>query len=177
MNKFMRAIPMQHFSALRLLIVMALLFNALPAFSSIALAKIYTKEDNLALNGYDPVAYFTKDEATPGSDQFAIQYNGVVWKFTSAEHQAQFEADPDKYQPQYGGYCAWAAAEKKKLAPGDPNIWKIVEGKLYVNYNKGVQKIWEKDIPRFIARADANWPDLQIRAIEKSNEKSSKQNQ
>lgn len=177
MNEFMRVIPRQGLLALWLLVVIALLVNALPVFISIALAKIYTKEDNLALNGYDPVAYFTKSEATLGSEQFAIQHKGVVWNFTSAEHKAQFEADPDKYEPQYGGYCAWAAADKKKLAPGDPKIWKIVEGKLYVNYNKGVQKIWEKDIPRFITQADANWPDLVKKAIEKSRDKSINQNQ
>lgn len=115
---------------------------------------------NLGAKGYDVVAYQTLGKPTPGSAQFQQAHGGVTWQFANAEHLALFRADPAKYLPQYGGFCAWAVAQGK-LADIDPvNGWKVLDGKLYLNYSAGVQKTWEKDIPGFIDKANANWPRL-----------------
>jgi YHS domain-containing protein len=122
--------------------------------------KIYTGLiSSTAVGGYDPVAYFTNGKPVEGKSEFFSERDGANWYFASAANKATFDADPVKYAPAYGGHCAWAAAEGK-LAKGDPNIWKIVDGRLYLNYSTDVQATWEKDIPGFIVKADANWPTL-----------------
>ncbi len=137
-------------------LVMALALSA-PSF---AVDPIYTGFlSSTALDGYDTVAYFKMGKPVAGSSDHSTEWNGATWHFSSAENLATFQADPEAYAPQYGGYCAWAAAQNK-TAPGDPNAWKIVDGKLYVNVNASIQARWEKDIPGFIAKADANWPGL-----------------
>ena len=128
-----------------------------------ATAQTYTKKDNLALQGYDTVAYFSEDAAIEGTAAFQSDWNGATWQFASAENKAAFDANPQAYAPQYGGYCAWAAA-RNKLAPGDPEYWTVVDDKLYVNYNMSIQRKWEKDIPGFIEKADAKWPTLKEKA-------------
>jgi len=115
--------------------------------------------DDLAVGGYDPVAYFTSGKPVEGSNAFEHRYKNATWRFSTAENLAAFKADPDKYAPQYGGYCAWAAAQGR-TAKGDPKAWKLVNGKLYLNYDASIQKKWEADIPGFIAMADANWPAI-----------------
>ena len=117
---------------------------------------VFTKSGS-AIRGYDPVAYFTLGEPTKGSDQFSTSWNGATFKFSSADHLALFEAEPAKYAPQYGGYCAYAVS-KGSTASTDPDAWTIVDGKLYLNYSKSVQKRWRKDIPGHIKAADNNWP-------------------
>jgi YHS domain-containing protein len=114
-------------------------------------------KSKVALDGYDAVAYFKAGEPTKGSAAHAVTWNGATWHFSTAENKAAFEASPQSFAPQYGGYCAWAVSENY-TAKGDPHAWRIVEGKLYVNYNASVQKTWEKDIPRHVSRADDNWP-------------------
>jgi YHS domain-containing protein len=114
-------------------------------------------KSRLALDGYDAVAYFKTAKPAKGSAQHVVTWNGAAWQFASAENKAAFEASPQAYAPQYGGYCAWAVSEGY-TAKGDPNVWRIVDGKLYVNYNASVQKGWEKDIPGRIAKGDKNWP-------------------
>ncbi|MEM9122316.1 MAG: YHS domain-containing (seleno)protein, partial [Pseudomonadota bacterium] len=106
------------------------------------------------------VAYFTEGKPVKGSDAFTTEYKGVTWRFSSAENLEKFTADPEAFRPQYGGYCAWAVGAKNSLFKGDPNYWKIVDGKLYLNFNEGVQETWEEDIPGFIVKADANWPSV-----------------
>ena len=125
--------------------VAAVFAMAAPAYA--AKDEIYTKRDNLGARGYDVVAYFTAGEPTKGSADFETTYKGATWRFSSQENLDRFTANPGQYAPQYGGYCAWALA-KNQLAPGNPKFWKIVDGKLYLNYSKGVQKKWEKDISR-----------------------------
>ncbi|GGK23498.1 YHS domain-containing (seleno)protein [Salinarimonas ramus] len=121
---------------------------------------VYTgRFSSLALGGYDPVAYFREGRPVEGTRAHETEWNGATWRFASADNLAAFEADPEAYAPQYGGYCAWAAAEGYR-APGDPNFWRIVDGKLYVNYDGNVQRTWEGDVSGFIARADANWPRI-----------------
>lgn len=110
-----------------------------------------------ALGGYDAVAYFTEQKPVKGVSQFVAPYKGAEWRFTSAENRDKFVADPEHFAPQYGGYCAWAVAQGY-TASGDPQRWKIVDNKLYLNYDTEVQKKWEKSIPEFIKAADKNWP-------------------
>lgn len=114
---------------------------------------------DLAVAGYDPVAYFNDGKPVAGSKDFTYEYKGATWRFASAANLAAFKAAPDKYAPQYGGYCAWAVSQGY-TAKGDPKFWKIVDGKLYLNYDAGVQKKWEQDIPGFIGKANGNWPKV-----------------
>lgn len=115
--------------------------------------------DGVAINGYDPVAYFTDSKPVEGSADYTFDYKGATWRFASAAHRDTFAADPVAYAPQYGGYCAFAAA-KGGIATTIPEAWEIVDGKLYLNYNLKVQGFWREDIPGFIAAADANWPAI-----------------
>jgi YHS domain-containing protein len=110
-----------------------------------------------AVSGYDTVAYFTQGRPVKGDSRFATNYMGYEWRFSSEESKKMFLAAPEMYAPQYGGYCAWAVSQGH-TASGDPNFWKIVNGKLYLNYDKDVQKKWDLDIPGFIEKANRNWP-------------------
>ena len=110
-----------------------------------------------AVSGYDPVAYFVVGKPVKGDAKFQAEYGGAVWHFSSAANREAFLAKPERYAPQYGGYCAWAVATGK-TASGDPRYWKIVDGKLYLNYSADIQKTWEADIGGHILRADGNWP-------------------
>lgn len=114
---------------------------------------------NLAVGGYDPVAYFADEAPVKGSKDFSFDYSGAVWRFSSQENLEKFKADPAAYAPQYGGYCAWAVAQGY-TAPGNPENWSVRGGKLYLNYNDKVQADWLKDPDGFIAKADANWPGV-----------------
>jgi YHS domain-containing protein len=113
----------------------------------------------LGAGGYDVVAYFNLGKAVPGNATFHAKYKGAIWHFASAEDKALFEKNPAAYVPQYGGYCAWAVS-RGYTAPGDPEVWRIVNGKLYLNYDTDVQAKWEKNIPGFIAASDRNWPSV-----------------
>lgn len=127
---------------------------ATPAFA--AEPRVFSRR-GAAINGYDPVAYFTDDKPVRGSEDFTSEYDGAVWRFASAESKATFDADPETYAPQYGGYCAWAVANGY-TAKTDPDAWSIEGGKLYLNFSKGVRRRWLKDVPGNIAKGDANWP-------------------
>lgn len=112
-----------------------------------------------ALQGYDPVAYFELNQPTPGSPTVRHEHNGVTFQFRSAESKALFLANPTKYLPQFGGYCAWAVGHNY-TAPADPTAWKIIDGKLYLNYNASVQKKWDAERDQLIPAAEKNWPGL-----------------
>ncbi len=112
-----------------------------------------------AIDGADPVAYFNDGRYVPGSRDFTAEWNGASWRFASAENRAAFLENPESYAPQYGGYCAWAVS-RGYTAKIDPEAWRIVDGKLYLNYSKGVRSKWVRDIPGNIAKADRNWPGL-----------------
>ncbi|KEQ19497.1 hypothetical protein GZ78_06095 [Endozoicomonas numazuensis] len=112
-----------------------------------------------AVSGYDPVAYFTEGKPVKGSDKFTTRYKEATWYFNSAEHKKLFLDNPEKYAPQYGGYCAWAVA-KGDTASADPHQWTIEDGKLYMNYNASIQKEWAKDKVNLIKDADNNWPNV-----------------
>ncbi|MEM1232689.1 MAG: YHS domain-containing (seleno)protein [Pseudomonadota bacterium] len=114
----------------------------------------------LALQGYDPVAYFTEGEPTKGDWTITTIYKDAMYRFASEEHKAAFEADPEAYLPEYGGYCAFGAAMGFKF-DGDPNYWRIVDGELYLNISQDIQERWASDIPGFIELADNNWTDIE----------------
>lgn len=114
---------------------------------------------NVAVGGYDPVAYFNEGRPVPGSRAFTATHQGAQYRFASAANRDAFIAQPGRYAPQYGGYCAWAVSQGY-TALGDPKVWKIVNGKLYLNYNAEVGRRWAQDIPGHIRRADANWPKV-----------------
>lgn len=113
----------------------------------------------VAVGGHDPVAYFQAGRPVEGSAKFAATHAGATWHFSSAANRDAFAAAPDKYAPAFGGYCAWAVS-RGYTAKGDPRHWKIVGGRLYLNYSAGIQKKWAADIPGNIARGNANWPTV-----------------
>ncbi|WP_446751434.1 YHS domain-containing (seleno)protein [Vibrio sp. S9_S30] len=115
---------------------------------------------NKAISGYDAVSYFEASEPQKGSSNHIIEYQGADWYFASKENLEKFIQNPEKYAPQYGGYCAWAIAFKNDTAPSDPLQWTIVDGKLYLNYDADIKSRWEKDIPGFIREGDKNWSTL-----------------
>jgi len=112
-----------------------------------------------ALKGYDAVAYFREGKPVKGKDEFRHDWMGAKWYFASAANRDEFAKGPAQYAPQFGGYCAWAVAHGY-TANIDPEAWRIVDGKLYLNYSKDVQKKWEADVPGFIKQANENWPRL-----------------
>ena len=114
---------------------------------------------DLAIKGYDVVAYAAVGHAAPGRPEFEYRWNGAVWRFASAAHREEFATSPERYAPQFGGYCAYAVS-RGYTADVDPDAWTIVDGKLYLNYSKRVQRLWEQDISGNIAKAAANWPTV-----------------
>jgi YHS domain-containing protein len=113
----------------------------------------------LALDGYDAVAYFTDGRPVEGSKEHSVEWNGATWRFASAAHRDEFQKAPEKYAPQYGGYCAWAVSNGY-AADIDPEAWTIVDGKLYLNYDAKVMAKWKQDVPGNISKANGNWPKL-----------------
>ena len=116
----------------------------------------------LALKGYDPVAYFTESKPVSGRAEFTAQHEGATYRFASAANRDAFAAAPEKYVPQYGGYCAFGVAGGYK-APIQPDAWTVVDGKLYLNYDRSVRSRWSSDIPGYVRKADANWPTVRAK--------------
>ncbi|MEM7025406.1 MAG: YHS domain-containing (seleno)protein [Pseudomonadota bacterium] len=125
----------------------------------------YVDETGYAVSGYDPVAFFSLEQspvgtpqpnAVPGKSSITTEWNGAKWAFSSEENKAAFVADPEKYAPAYDGHCAYGLAQGGKV-PANPNLWRIVDGTLYLNINPPVVGFWEADIPGFIDTADENW--------------------
>jgi YHS domain-containing protein len=114
---------------------------------------------NGAIRGHDPVAYFDQKGPVRGSKQFSHAWRGATWYFASAENRDKFAAEPERYAPRYGGYCAYAVSQGY-TADVDPAAWSIVDGKLYLNYSLRIRERWNKDIPGHIRRADTNWPSV-----------------
>lgn len=119
----------------------------------------YFNHKGIAINGYDPVAYFTEGKAVQGKTEFSADWKGVHWLFASSRNRMLFLDHPEAYAPQYGGYCAFGASENH-LAPTDPQAWTIIGRKLYLNYNPSVKRQWLSDTARRIPLADAYWKDL-----------------
>ena len=141
------------------------LFVSAPALLlSVGRAKAATsppvyRENGIAIDGPDAVAYFTQRAPLAGTPSITLDWNGATWRFADTENRTTFAANPTAYSPQYGGYCAYAVS-KNYTAPTVPEAWRIVDGKLYLNFSLRVRKIWERDIPSRIAAADRNWPGV-----------------
>ena len=117
-------------------------------------------EDGVAIRGTDPVAYFREGRPVTGDAAFEADWKGARWRFASAKNRDDFLAEPERFEPQYGGFCAWAVAARGKLCSTQPQNWSVVDGKLYLNFNDDIQRKWEADIPGFIERADRRWPEI-----------------
>lgn len=113
----------------------------------------------LAISGYDPVAYFTEKKAVKGNPAIALDHGGAKYLFASEANREAFKKEPAKFEPQYGGYCAWAVSQGY-TAPSDPNAFTVHNGKLFLNYNQSVKTTWEKDIPGNVVKGDQNWPKV-----------------
>lgn len=130
------------------------------SFSAHAIKPIYSGgKERAAIRGYDPVAYFTENKPVKGSSDISFAHLGATWFFSSSENREIFKANPEKYTPQYGGYCAYAIS-RKSTASIKPQYFTIHDGKLYLNYSKSVYKKWLKRKDDYIADADDNWPTL-----------------
>lgn len=140
------------------------------SFAGAALAgDQYVDQTGFAASGYDVVAYFglpqnpvgTEQPAgVPGTAAHTADYNGATFAFANAANKAAFEADPAKYAPQFDGHCAYGVSKGGKV-PGNPNLWRVVDGKLYLNITKNVVGFWEEDIPGNVSRADNNWASIE----------------
>lgn len=134
----------------------AVLAVAFSAGSFAADVQINTDTNDLAIHGYDAVSYFSQSGPVRGEPQYSASYREAIYHFASASNRDAFRADPARYAPQFGGYCAMGVALNKKLDV-DPMAWRIVDGKLYLNLNKQVQRKWLQDVPGNISTAERNW--------------------
>ncbi len=128
-------------------------------FSAAARAGEFFEKDGVAMRGYDVVSYFTDKKPVQGSADYKFEYKGSTFHFSSQANLDSFSAKPEQYAPQYGGFCAFGTASGYKAAT-DPAAFTVVENKLYLNYDKNVQKDWSVDIPGFIVKADEKWPEV-----------------
>ena len=117
------------------------------------------RDDGIAIRGTDPVAYFTQGAPVMGTPDHASRWSGATWWFASVKHKRLFDADPERYAPRYGGFCAFAAANGQR-AKIEPDAWSIVDGRLYLNYDLAIRERWEADRDGFIAAADREWPKI-----------------
>lgn len=146
---------MKHIKAILLSLI-----TVVAATNVFAIDPIFTPwNNNLAIRGYDTVAYFTDNQAIKGNRQYSVEWQGATWRFVSNEHKTMFLESPEKYAPQYGGYCAYAVA-KNDTASIDPTQFLVRDGKLYLNYDNKVQEKWLANLDEFIEQADKNWPIL-----------------
>lgn len=127
--------------------------------AAVASAGEFFEKEGVALRGYDPVSYFTEGEPRPGLPAHSYVHEGSKFLFASAENQRLFAKNPDQYAPQFGGYCAYGTAQGYKVST-QPDAFAVVDGKLYLNYNREVTKIWQQDVPGNIARAEEKWPEV-----------------
>lgn len=142
---------MKRFLSLGLLVLFACVANAQ--------APAYCNQDGVAIKGYDVVAYFKDSAAVAGSSEFSYSWQGTEWHFKNQSNLDAFKAEPEKYAPQFGGYCAYGVSQDHK-SPTDPSAFTIVNNKLYLNYSPRVKNIWVRDTKGNIEKAEANWPGL-----------------
>jgi len=135
-------------------VVFLTLLGAANAFAD---GTVFNQSQGAAIKGYDPVAYFTQSDAVKGAEEHSHMWSGVKWLFATAANRDAFAAEPEKFAPQYGGYCSYAMS-RDYVADITPTAWKVVDGKLYLNNSKAVHLWWRADIPGNIQKADANWP-------------------
>ncbi len=136
--------------------VPAALSTALPAFA--ATPEVFAVK-GLAIRGYDPVAYFRQSKPVKGKSEFSMTWKGAEWRFANATNLADFRANPAAFEPQYGGYCAYAVANGY-TAKTEANAWSVHKGKLYLNFNRTIRARWAISKDRYVRQGDANWPSV-----------------
>ena len=142
----------------RIFLAAVLAATTLSNVACAASPEVYTGlVEGVGAGGYDPVAYFSADGPKKGEEGISTEWKGAKWRFASEANRDAFKADPEKYAPQFGGYCAYAVSQGA-TAKGDPEVWTVVDGKLYLNLSTEVKALWSADIPGFITKAKANWP-------------------
>ena len=139
-------------------LILMLTFTFISVVSFAQNTEIFSNKKG-AINGYDAVAYFKESKPVKGDTKYTYTWNAATWYFASQQNLDAFKANPEKFAPQYGGYCAYGLADGHK-APTDPEAWTIVDNKLYLNYNKNVQQSWKKKQDVYIQTADKKWPAL-----------------
>ena len=147
-------------SMIRRVAVAAVLAIALT--TALAAERVNADRTGLAVKGYDVVAYFVDGRPVAGLPAFEHELDGVRYRFASAANRDRFVQEPRRYLPQYGGFCAWAVS-RGYTADTDPLAWRIVDGRLFLNYDRSVQRTWEGDVRGNVAKGDANWPSLRDR--------------
>lgn len=150
---------------IRILFLAAAMLFTISAFSQSQAKRVanFNLDEKVAIQGYDPVAYFKQGKAVKGKKQFAASYQGVTYYFASEADKAAFAKNPSGYEPQYGGWCAFAMGDYGEKVEVDPETFKIVDGKLYLFYNKFLNntlKSWNKDEVRLKKNADSNWSKI-----------------
>lgn len=120
--------------------------------------EVFSTEDG-AIKGYDPVAFFTDNKPVKGTKEIVYTWNGATWHFANTKNRDAFAASPEKYVPQFGGYCAYGVSQNHK-SPTDPFAFTVVKNKLYLNYSPKVKELWTKDTTANITKAEKNWPGL-----------------
>lgn len=149
--------------ALRIFFLISVILTACTSKQNTA--QVFATADG-AIQGYDPVAYFTQSKPVKGVKEFSFNYADQMWYFATAENLELFKSNPEKYAPQFGGYCAYGMSRGYK-AKTEPDAWTIVEGKLYLNYNTDVRdNIWNEKQSEFIEKANANWPTVKTTSFE-----------
>ncbi|HEX2581731.1 MAG TPA: YHS domain-containing (seleno)protein [Dongiaceae bacterium] len=152
--------------------IMAIVFTALVAVGSAsadgAKTFIWTNKQGVAINGYDPVAYFTDGKPAKGVPDYKTEWQGATWQFTSAAHRDLFAAAPEKYAPQYGGWCAFGVADGHAAETEPEKAWKIFNNKLYLNWDPDIAVKWQKDIPGYLQKSEANWQSVKAGILDGS---------
>jgi len=146
-----------------MLTMLAVLPSPALAYDEASTSAVNVDAQGVGLQGYDPVAYFTVKAPTAGNAGFKAQHDGVIYHFANQANLDKFNADPAQYAPQFGGFCAMGVALDKKLN-GDPQAWKVVDGKLYLNLNKEVQTKWLEDVPGNLTKANSQWSAIKDKA-------------
>jgi YHS domain-containing protein len=151
--------------SLGLFAAVAVAFMACSRTARVGFDAVNKTADGLAIRGYDAVAYFDSNNAVEGAAQYAVVWNGAKWLFSSMENLEKFRRSPEAFAPQFGGYCSYAVS-KGYTADGDPNAWKIVNGKLYLNYSPEVKKLWEQDQDECIKLGERHWSEFKVKKPE-----------
>ena len=143
---------------MKMLFLLLLLLGSIPTFAQTK-TLLNLDKNGIAIKGYDPVAFFTQNQPVKGRPEFESKYKGARYLFASAEDKAMFDANPAKYEPQFGGFCAYGAS-RGHTAPIKIEAWQIVNGRLLMQYDLGVKKDFNKDQQGNLQKADKNWPGI-----------------
>ena len=133
------------------------------AYDTSSTSSLNVDKSGVAIRGYDPVAYFTLGKPTKGNPKFSMKHNGATYHFATLKNKETFASNPAKYAPAFGGFCAMGTVFEKKI-DGDPTVWKIVDGKLYLNVGTPTQKRWLEDVPGNIKTGEGNWTKIKDKA-------------